>query len=231
MVLSYTLCQAKYWRRRENVPPSQAILMVMQRRWRKSRDITWYKVSRATLEATGRCPAIRQLLAPCRPGGSHDVNQQNKDAKCTLFGCHLDGHCDAAVLYRAHRLVEEVRGIHKSHKTPPTDKHSLQYYQSDTPTLVDSYISSWKRAPVDMLAPNNNRGVTYQTARIHISKTIGYLVGVVKLACYSLNTCLLLRVFTNNHLKYLSNRTSKKLVRCYVYEYFNPPRLAPYHYC
>jgi hypothetical protein len=28
-----------------------------------------------------------------------------------------------------------------------------------------------------------------------------------------LNTCFLLRVFTNNHLKYLSNWTSKKLVK------------------
>ena len=36
------------------------------------------------------------------------------------------------------------------------------------------------------------------------SKTIGYLVGVVvKLACYSLNTRLRLRVFIKNHLKYI----------------------------
>jgi hypothetical protein len=76
-----------------------------------------------------------------------------------------------------------------------------------------------------MLAPNKNRGVTYQTARNHISKTIGYLVGVVKLACYSLYTCLLLRVFTNNHLKYLSNWTSKKFVKCYVYKFLTCPGL------
>ena len=67
-----------------------------------------------------------------------------------------------------------------------------------------------------MLAPDRNRGVIYQTDGNHISKPIGYLVGVVELACYSLNTCLLLRVFTNNHLKYLYNRTSKKLLKCYV---------------
>jgi len=47
-------------------------------------------------------------------------------------------------------------------------------------------------------------GVTYQTDRYHISKTIGYLVGVVKLACYSINTRLLLCVFTNNHLNSLT---------------------------
>jgi len=45
-----------------------------------------------------------------------------------------------------------------------------------------------------MLAPNKNRGVTYQTDGNHISKTIGYLDRVVKLACYSKHsftvTCL-----------------------------------------
>jgi hypothetical protein len=35
--------------------------------------------------------------------------------------------------------------------------------KSDTPTPVVLDISSGKRAPVDMLGPNNNRGVTYQT--------------------------------------------------------------------
>jgi hypothetical protein len=63
--------------------------------------------------------------------------------------------------------------------------------KSDTPTPVDSYISSRKRAPVDMLSPNNNRGMTYQTDRNHISQTIGYLVGVVKLAHYCYITCFL----------------------------------------
>jgi hypothetical protein len=97
--------------------------------------------------------------------------------------------------------------------------------QSDMPTPVDSYISSWKRASVDMLAPNKNRGVKYQTDGNHLSKTMGHSVGEVKIACYSLNTCLLLRVFTNNHRKYLSNRSSKKLVKCYVYEFFGHPGL------
>ena len=71
--------------------------------------------------------------------------------------------------------------------------------------------------------------MTYQTDGNHISKTIGYLVGVVELAFYSLNTLLLLHVFINNHLSYLSNRTLKNLVKCSVYEFLVPPRLAPYH--
>jgi hypothetical protein len=48
-------------------------------------------------------------------GGRHGNNQQNGDAKCTLFAGHFDGHRNAAVLYRAHCLMEEVCGFHKSH--------------------------------------------------------------------------------------------------------------------
>ena len=54
-----------------------------------------------------------------------------------------------------------------------------------------------------MLTPNNNRGVTYQTDEKHLTILREYFVGVVKLACYALNTRLLLRVFNNNLLKYL----------------------------
>jgi len=60
-------------------------------------------------------PAIGRLLAPYRPGGGHGDNQQNDDAKCTLFAGLFNGHCDAAVLYRAHCQMVEVHGFHKSH--------------------------------------------------------------------------------------------------------------------
>ena len=70
-------------------------------------------MSMATSEATGRCH--RRLLALYRPGGRHGDNQLNNDAKCALFAGHFDGHYDVVVLYTAHRLMEEVRGFHKSH--------------------------------------------------------------------------------------------------------------------
>jgi len=53
-----------------------------------------------------------------------------------------------------------------------------------------------------MLASNNNRGMTYQTDEKHLTNFPEYFVGMVKLARYVLNTRLLLRVFTNNLLKY-----------------------------
>ena len=49
--------------------------------------------------------------------------------------------------------------------------------QPDTPAPFNLDISSWKRAPVDTLAPNNNRGMTYQTDGKLLSKMIGHLVG------------------------------------------------------
>jgi hypothetical protein len=53
--------------------------------------------------------------------------------------------------------------------------------------LVVLDISSGKRAPVDMLAPNNNRGMTYQTDHMNQNKLVEYSAGVVKLVhyCYS----------------------------------------------
>jgi len=59
-----------------------------------------------------------------------------------------------------------------------------------------------------MLAPNNNRGVTYQTDEKHLTNLREYFVGVVILACIALNTPLLLRVFNDNLPKYYKKGTS-----------------------
>jgi hypothetical protein len=55
-----------------------------------------------------------------------------------------------------------------------------------------------------MVAPNNNnRGMTYQTNKKHLSIFPEYFIGVVKLAIYCYNNRFLFRVFTKNLLKYL----------------------------
>jgi len=87
--------------------------------------------------------AIGRLLAPYRPGGCQDDSKQNKDVICTHFDGRFDGHSYAGVLYPMHRPMEEVLGFHKSHYTPPSGKHSLQYYQLGTPKTVVSFISLW----------------------------------------------------------------------------------------
>ena len=66
-----------------------------------------------------------------------------------------------------------------------------------------------------MLAPNNNKGMTYQTDEKHLTNLTKYFVGAVKLASYCLNTRLLLCVFTNNLLNIIKSDI-EKLLKCYV---------------
>ncbi len=157
--------------------------------WSASPDAAWPGLHQKPLNAT-----IGQLLAPYHPGGHQGDNQNNDYAKCTHFAGRFDGHRVAPVLYRAHRPMEEVHGFHGSHYTPPPGKHSLRYYKRDMPTPVVLDISSWKRARVDMLAPNNNRGMTYQTDEKHLNNMSEYFVGVVNTAFNCYNNRFLWRV-------------------------------------
>jgi len=59
--------------------------------------------------------AIGRLLALYRLGGCQGDSKQNNDILCTHFDGLFGGHHDAAVLYRTHRLMEEVQGYHISH--------------------------------------------------------------------------------------------------------------------
>ena len=93
---------------------------------------------------------IGQLLAPYCPGGCQGNNQHNNNGTCTHFVGSFDGHCDATTTKYHHRASTDV-----------------------------SNISSWKRAPVDILAPNNNRGMTYQTDKKHLTNSGKYFVGMV----------------------------------------------------
>ena len=106
--------------------------------------------------------------------GRQGDNQHNNNATCTHFAGRFYDHCNVAVLYQTHHPMEEefVAFI------KPTKYHHRASTRSDITQLdtlkpVDSYT------PVDMLAPNKNRGVTYQTDENHISKTTVYLGGVV----------------------------------------------------
>ena len=56
--------------------------------------------------------AIGWLLAPYRPGGRQGDNQHNDYETCTHFAGPFDGHCDAPVLYRAHRPMVVFSGFY-----------------------------------------------------------------------------------------------------------------------
>ena len=79
-----------------------------------------------------------------------------------------------------------------------------------------------------MLAPDNNRGMTYQTDEKHLTNYLEYFVGVVNLAFNCYDNHFVLHVFTNNILKYVKSDIEKtRKMSCLGV--FDPPRLAPYH--
>jgi len=47
--------------------------------------------------------------------------------------------------------MEEVRGFHKSHQTPPSGKHLLRYYKRDITMLQICYISRVSGAGDDVI--------------------------------------------------------------------------------
>jgi hypothetical protein len=58
------------------------------------------------------------------------------------------------------------------------------------------------------MAPNNNRGMTYQNDEKHLTNLIEYFVGGVNVAFNCLNIVFYYVSLTDYHSKYLSNRTS-----------------------
>jgi len=112
---------------------------------------------------------------------------------------------------------------------PPSGKHSLQKHQSDMPTPVLSSISSQKKQEGKRMAHNNNRGMTYQTNEKHLTNLREHFVGAIIIACYCYNSCFLSHIFTNTQLKCSTNRTSKKLLKCYVLGDFDPTTCVPYY--
>jgi hypothetical protein len=71
-------------------------------------------MTRAFIKATKcRHQATTRSVSPGSRQGDSKRNEdvQNVPTLLAIF----DGRCDVAVLYRAHRPMEEVRGFHKSH--------------------------------------------------------------------------------------------------------------------
>jgi len=139
MVLSYDYSSQNRRQRRTNVNPSQAISMAMAVR-RCDKQSALPDAAWPGLHRKPLDAAIGQLLAPYCPGGCQGDNQHNNNGACTHFAGSFDGHRDATTTKCHHRA-----------------------------STVVSNISSWKRAPVDILAPNNKRGMTYQTDEKHLN--------------------------------------------------------------
>jgi hypothetical protein len=110
------------------------------------------RLHRKPLEA-----AIGQLLTPYRPSATRaTINLTMMQHVLTLLAISMAiamRRYYTMHIARWRRFVAFIKATKHPHRT------------STTPVVSD--ISSWKRAPVDMLAPNNNRGMPYQTNKKH----------------------------------------------------------------
>ena len=66
-----------------------------------------------------------------------------------------------------------------------------------------------------MLAPNNNKGMPYQTDEKHLNNLLEYYVEVVNLAFICYNNRFVLCVFTDNLLKFfkIGYKETRKMLR------------------
>jgi hypothetical protein len=152
--------------------------------------------------------------------------------KCTSVVGHFNGHAEALKQYIWNCLMQHVQGYSGSHWMLPSDNHSLRIAlaaaratankSSMTNVLTLMAIS----APVDMLAPNNNRGMTYQTDEKHLTIFPEHFVGVVKLTHYYYVTHfhdVSLPIISLN----IHNSDIEKTHEMLCLRVFGPPRLAP----
>ena len=137
------------------MPPSQAISMVMWRHWSKThlpmQHVQGYIGSHWTL------PSGNYLLRITPAAAMATINTMRmQNVPClmaVLMTITMRLYYTACTAWWG-RFVAFIKATKRRYRAS-TCSDSIQ---SDTSTPVDSYISSWKRAPVDML-PWIKRGV------------------------------------------------------------------------
>ena len=175
IVLHYIYSSRNRQRGRTNVPLLQAILMAMMAvRQCDTERISRCSMTRASPKATGR--RHRAVVRAT-------INTTMMKYVPTFLAISM---AIAMRRYYTARIAQWRRFIAFINATKHHHWVSTRsdIAQSNTPMLIVLDISSGKRAPVDMLAPNNNRGMTYQTDKKNQNKLVEYSVGVVKLAHY-----------------------------------------------
>ena len=117
MVLSYDYTKQKRQRRRTNAPPSQAILMAMRRHWSNSCSISQWRMSRATLEATGRrhWATTLSVSLPRTPGWQSTTQWwiNTPTLRAVLMAIAMWGYNTARIArWRRSRASLEATGCH-----------------------------------------------------------------------------------------------------------------------
>jgi hypothetical protein len=71
-------------------------------------------------------PALGNYLLRIAPAAARATSKQTKINKNTYKAGRFNGHGDAPVCNRVHRLMEEIQGFTRSHWTLPLGKYNVQ---------------------------------------------------------------------------------------------------------
>ena len=185
MVLSYNYAKRKWRRQRTNAPLLLAISMAMRKRWSDTCSITGCTMQHVQGHTGSHWtpPSGNYLLRIASAATRATENKTTMWYVPTLMAIlmviAMRRYCTAHIAWwrRSRAFIKATKHHHRA-------RTRSDIAQSDTPTPVVSSILSWKWVRVDMLAPNNNRGMTYQTEDNNLPYLLEYFFGVVTLVIY-----------------------------------------------
>ncbi len=183
MLFSYSYCWWQNWQWRTNAPRPPAISTATEVHRSNTDDIAQCGMSTATPEATGRrhWATACTVLPQCPPRQQSTNNNQQIHHQSWPFWWPLQ--CSGTIprassnQWKRSRASLDATGCHHWASTC-SDTHQL-----DMPTpvfLMFFIVKSSKKATntrSTRIAPNNNRGMTYQTDEAHLTSLTEYFVG------------------------------------------------------
>ncbi len=184
MIFSYSYCQWQNQQWQTNAPSQPAVLMATVVRRSNTDGIVWWSMSTATLEVTG----CRHRATTCsvRPSGHQGDNQQNNNqtihplcwpiwwpSQCSGTIPHISPNRDGSGL-QWKPLVPTIGQVLRPIVGVETKKHRF------LPSFF--IVTHYKRDRGDVMDPNNNRGMTYQSNEKELGNTMQYLIGGVNIA-------------------------------------------------
>ena len=83
---------------------------------------------------------LGNYLLRIAPAATRETGKQSTIKKIHLKRCHVHGCGGAPIQYRAHRPMEEVQGLTRSHWTPPSANYLLRIAPAATRAAANKTI-------------------------------------------------------------------------------------------
>ena len=123
--------------------------------------------------------ATTHSILPWRPPGWQSTKQQSNNTPtllAVLMAIAMQ-QCDTVCIARWKRSRSSLEATWRCHLVSTRSNYINRHTYSCFVFLFFPFSMHWKWAQSKRMAPNNNRGMTYQIEGKHQSQTVGYLVG------------------------------------------------------